>query len=382
MVRGVWVLLLLGYALAQSPKPLLVGSLGGQAIYPGGAGVSYGEAELLARGLGLGLWQGQKEVAVSLGASVARFPSVQEEAKAPGRKAAWVQGGTVYLPLRPLAQALGLTYVAGAEVRLSLPEAQLLQVQRAENPRRLVLRFSREVNAVRLEGGVLFPLARGFGEGVRQEARGLFIPLEPPPDRIYYPGEGRAVLEWGKPPPRRPVVLLDPGHGGRDTGVDGEKDLVLDLARRVARRLSGVEVRLTRTADRGVSLEERRSMAKGAAVVLSLHAKRSPGVSLYLADTPPTRFAQSVRELLPRLSPERRALLLSQAGDGEALAGALASALASLGLAVAEARGPYAMAEVTGAGVVVEVGPEVLSSREARDALAGALAKAVLEYLR
>ena len=139
---------------------------------------------------------------------------------------------------------------------------------------------------------------------------------------------------------------------------------------------------MSRKGDQTVLLEERRRLAQGMAVVLSLHAKKGPGVTLYLADHPPTRLAQSVRALLPNLTPDRKALLLAQAGDSEALAKALAQALAALGLPVTQAHGPYAMARVTGAGVVVEVGLEVLASKEMREALAEALAKAVQEYLR
>jgi len=390
-VRGVLAgLCWLGFVLAQAPKPLLVGALSGQALYPAGAGVAYGGARFVAEGLGLGLWQGGSEVALSLGALVERFPIVKEEARAVRAQAAWLNGDRVYLPLRPLAQALGLSYVAGEGIRLGLPWAQLLSVQKveAEGRQRMVLRFSREVNAVPYQGGLLFPFAQGSGEGVKGEARGLFLPLDTPPDRLFYPGGGQVVLEWGGLPRPRPTVLLDPGHGGQDTGVGEEKALVLDLALRVASRLSAaspnpqMEVRLTRKEDRAVPLEERRRLAQGAAVVLSLHAKRGQGVTLYLADRPPTRLAQAVRELLPNLPPERKALLLAQAGDGEALAKLLTPALAALGLPVAEARGPYAMARVTGAGVVVEVGLQTLASKDMREALAEALAKAVREYLR
>ncbi|WP_082077938.1 N-acetylmuramoyl-L-alanine amidase family protein [Thermus filiformis] len=384
MLRGTLLLaLLLGTGLAQAPKPLLVGGVAGEALYPGGAGVAYGEAGLVAEGLGLGLWQGKNEVALSLGALVKRFPVADQEARAARTSSAWRKEGKVYLPLRPLAQALGLSYVAGQGIRLEIPPARLLFAQgtELEGRRRLVLRFSREVNALPYQGGLLFPFAEGSGEGFRPEDRGLFLALDAPPDRLSYPGGGQVVLEWGPLPLPRPVVLLDPGHGGKDTGVGEEKTLVLDLARRVASRLSGVEVRLTRRDDRDVPLEERRRLAQGAAVVLSLHAKRGPGVTLYLADRPPTRLAQSVRELLPNLSPERKALLLRQAGDGEALAQALAQALAALGLPVSQARGPYALARVTGAGVVVEVGLETLASGEMRQALAEALAAAIRGYL-
>jgi N-acetylmuramoyl-L-alanine amidase len=62
----------------------------------------------------------------------------------------------------------------------------------------------------------------------------------------------------------RPRVVLDPGHGGMDSGAVGqlnatEKKLVLDVARRIRRKLegSGLAVHLTRDGDSGLSLSTR-----------------------------------------------------------------------------------------------------------------------------
>lgn len=81
------------------------------------------------------------------------------------------------------------------------------------------------------------------------------------------------------------VVILDPGHGGRDPGNIGwggirEKDLTLSIALRLAERLrekGGYEVHLTRTTDTAVPLAERPRMAnrwkanRPAALFLSIH---------------------------------------------------------------------------------------------------------------
>ena len=80
-------------------------------------------------------------------------------------------------------------------------------------------------------------------------------------------------------------VVLDPGHGGHDTGSIGpgglmEKDLVLDVAKRlgalIAQRL-GSEVVYTRSDDTFVPLEERTGIAneKAADLFLSIHANSS-----------------------------------------------------------------------------------------------------------
>jgi len=75
-------------------------------------------------------------------------------------------------------------------------------------------------------------------------------------------------------------IVIDPGHGGSDPGAEGpagtrEKDVTLDLARRVAVRLKAARfsVRLTRTGDRFIPLAGRADFAAQAAADLfvSIH---------------------------------------------------------------------------------------------------------------
>jgi N-acetylmuramoyl-L-alanine amidase len=376
-----WLLFLWGLALAQAPKPLMVGALTGEALYPGGRGVAYGEARLVAQGLGLSLWQGGGRVALGLGSRVRAFPVVAEEARAATSPSAWRQGDKVYVPLRPLAEALGLEYRAQEGILLSLPWARLLGVERGQG--RLLLRFSREVNAVVREGGVLFLLAQGEGEGLQQEALGLFLPLESPPDRLYYPGGNRVALEWGPLPRPRPLVLLDPGHGGQDPGMTfgdlKEKDLALDLARRVAARLPGS--RLTRIGDETLPLEARLEKAQEAGVLISFHLTQGSALNLYLPKGRTSPLAQSAEALLASVTKERASLLKAYAGDPRLLAKALEEALGALGLVVAKAEGPYALLDIPGAGVILEVGVERLKTPEAKEALAQAIARGVRAYL-
>lgn len=91
------------------------------------------------------------------------------------------------------------------------------------------------------------------------------------------------------------VVVIDPGHGGIDsgtTGVDGleEKNLVLDEARRLKKVLQrrGYIVHLTRDSDIYIPLNERVNIARGyqADLFISLHADSNPdpqvdGASVY-----------------------------------------------------------------------------------------------------
>lgn len=95
----------------------------------------------------------------------------------------------------------------------------------------------------------------------------------------------------------RPIVVIDPGHGGRDPGAtsvsgeQSEKYLTLLLARELRDRLAErgrVRVALTREDDRYLSLEQRAGIARnlGAAVYLSLHIDSAPnpdarGASIY-----------------------------------------------------------------------------------------------------
>jgi N-acetylmuramoyl-L-alanine amidase len=87
--------------------------------------------------------------------------------------------------------------------------------------------------------------------------------------------------------PGRPIVLIDPGHGGRDpgaTGVSGstlEKDLTLAMASELADLLEQrgrVRVALTREKDRYLTLEQRAGIARHlqAGLFLSLHMDSAP----------------------------------------------------------------------------------------------------------
>ena len=83
------------------------------------------------------------------------------------------------------------------------------------------------------------------------------------------------------------VVVVDPGHGGRDLGAVGvnglqEKDVTLAVARRLAARIAASEALtavLTRVDDQATSLAERLAVAGSveADLLVSLHADSLPG---------------------------------------------------------------------------------------------------------
>jgi N-acetylmuramoyl-L-alanine amidase len=84
----------------------------------------------------------------------------------------------------------------------------------------------------------------------------------------------------------RPLVVLDPGHGGIDTGTKGpngecEKDIVLDFAMRLRDRIERAgkyRVLMTRSDDTFVQLADRVQIARnaGAALFVSIHADSLP----------------------------------------------------------------------------------------------------------
>jgi N-acetylmuramoyl-L-alanine amidase len=113
------------------------------------------------------------------------------------------------------------------------------------------------------------------------------------------------TMRAAKPLPAAPAVnglrkiVLDPGHGGKDPGAIGpggvaEKDIVLSIAKKLARKLTaelGVQVVLTRNDDRYVALEDRTATANAedADLFISLHmnASHNPesgGIETYYLD--------------------------------------------------------------------------------------------------
>ena len=103
------------------------------------------------------------------------------------------------------------------------------------------------------------------------------------------------------PPSRLPLVVLDPGHGGRDPGAIGatgtyEKHVTLAAAQELRRQLERggrCRVELTRSRDVFIPLRDRVTFAqrRGAAFFLSMHAdalqdRSVRGASVYtLSDT-------------------------------------------------------------------------------------------------
>lgn len=91
-------------------------------------------------------------------------------------------------------------------------------------------------------------------------------------------------------------IVIDPGHGGKDVGAVGyyksvyEKNITLAIAKKLAQKIRtrlGCEVFLTRTADRGMSLEERTAIAnaKNADLFISIHTNSTQNHNAYGIET-------------------------------------------------------------------------------------------------
>jgi N-acetylmuramoyl-L-alanine amidase len=120
-------------------------------------------------------------------------------------------------------------------------------------------------------------------------------------------------------------IVIDPGHGGHDTGTISpggmrEKDLVLDVARRlrayIKHNYPDVEVILTRDSDRFVALEERTAIANSrrADLFISVHAnasqsKAASGVETYFLspDRAPSEDAETAARENARLAASKPA---------------------------------------------------------------------------
>jgi N-acetylmuramoyl-L-alanine amidase len=119
------------------------------------------------------------------------------------------------------------------------------------------------------------------------------------------PGPTDTLKKGGKIPPgslakqlalgvRR--VVIDPGHGGKDYGAPGylkgvhEKRVSLEIARRLSKQIKselGLEVILTRSGDRYLTLEERTAIAntKSADMFISIHTNASRDRRAYGIET-------------------------------------------------------------------------------------------------
>jgi N-acetylmuramoyl-L-alanine amidase len=121
--------------------------------------------------------------------------------------------------------------------------------------------------------------------------RNLTISPDPKPIDILPPVNASPIPSEppnssSRAPKGRVLVIIDPGHGGKDPGAVGlrglqEKNVILPISLDVSRLLQeqGVQVELTRSADYFVSLRGRADLANrvGADIFVSIHANAVGG---------------------------------------------------------------------------------------------------------
>jgi len=137
----------------------------------------------------------------------------------------------------------------------------------------------------------------------------VFFLFEPPPPAP--PSSRQPAAPAPAPPEPGPLhLVLDPSHGGEDPGIvvetQVEKEVTLDLASRLSRRLeeSGFEISLTRDGDRALSLRQRAEIAntRGADAFVSIHlsridAEETQGIeTYYLGATDDPTLAELARQ--------------------------------------------------------------------------------------
>jgi len=195
------------------------------------------------------------------------------------------------------------------------------------------------------------------------------------------------------------VVVLDPGHGGPDSGaICGgvmEKDLTLDVARRVDRLLDsqGIATLMTRLGDSYISLADRAAFGNRTndSIFISIHFNEdnkpvASGVETYYA-AHQIASGSSLASWLPFFS---RTSSSSPKPESQSLAGFIQKALVARTRSVdrgTQAKQFFVIANVTSPAVLIEGGfitnkdeLSKLASEDYRDQLAAAVADGILRY--
>jgi N-acetylmuramoyl-L-alanine amidase len=203
---------------------------------------------------------------------------------------------------------------AGADTRIVIDISPRTNLTLTQEPGRLVVRLDADALDPRIPPMAADPLVESIRVSEPNAIAVALTPrfatyrgLETPADA----GALRYVLELSpagaQPPIAEPVapapapdppltfepaspsglrtIVIDPGHGGEDTGAKGangglEKNVTLSVARRLKAVIEGrlgLRVLLTREADRAMRLDERAALANNnkADLFLSLHANAS-----------------------------------------------------------------------------------------------------------
>ncbi len=173
----------------------------------------------------------------------------------------------------------------GSSFILSLRHASVnVQHFRLEDPQRLVLDFMLD------KAGQMNPVQKNPVSTLQD-----WKPVEDRKQNISSPATSQ-------------LVVIDPGHGGKDPGAVAngirEKDINLQISKRIVSHLTrrGIPARLTRTGDSYLRLQERTHLANewDAAMFVSIHANALPpgrhatGMEIYLMALPTDKDAMQL----------------------------------------------------------------------------------------
>lgn len=170
--------------------------------------------------------------------------------------------------------------------------------------------FAERDGLAELDIAATAPLIANFADG----GKTIIVSAVPPPPAVTsVPAPQLQVpAQIMTPQPKAPagprfLVLIDPAHGGNDSGASitpslVEKDVVLALARRVQRDLQGQHIAagMLRNSDIAIPLDQRATSVNAArpALYISLHAANTGrGVHVFTAMLPPT--SQTRNSFLP-----------------------------------------------------------------------------------
>ena len=234
---------------------------------------------------------------------------VDESGKTLAQAAVVERNGSLYLPVQALREA----FDSGMKQQYSsLTKRMILNVKEKQLRLRIgslsvsvnsdEMKLSLPQPPLLIEGKLMLPL--DFFTDLLPQIYDFKVTHNPVIQTIHIT-EGTAPLPDLPSPatvtdgPAKFVVILDPGHGGADTGYRGstrvaEKDIALDLAKQIGTvaRQHQVEVLLTRDADFEQHAKERIDIAQNnyGSLFLSLHCNtsfsdRAAGIHLYISNS-------------------------------------------------------------------------------------------------
>ena len=256
--------------------------------------------------------------------------------------------------------------------------------------------FTESPAGAELVVNLLQPATVSLGDGGRTVTIAAAVPVAapaavPPPQAAASsaPSSAASSANQARPAPRpRPFVILDPAHGGFETGAIlsptlQEKNVTLALARRLQKELEarGIPVVLTRVADNLLTWDQRAISANTshAALYVALHASAAGhGVRIYTSLIPSAAPSQGKPSFLPWETAQSPFLVQSSSA-----ASAIAAECTSAGLPVRASAAPLRpLNSVTTAAVAVEISPlgslaDELAAPDYQQKVAAALASGI-----